>query len=396
MMKKKLALVIISINECFGECFGKSFDESLAPKGFSGGGHKVTRNLILELIKSGLFEIDIFCRKGVNGGVNGEYSLDGINSITVLDNKKTFSKDLFEQLNAKNYDYVLSSDILLPGVNNIVHSNSSKYKSKNGKNKLMQQILKVYNAKKIKAQEKCLINNDKALFTVSESLKKDFVENFNLDENKVFVCIPAVDDYSEFVEPEIKEEFTIGSIAGGGLNKGGYLLLLALKQLPKNIKLKARVIFPKIKKAFFFKSAVKLLGLSDRVEILPKQQDMSEYYKIIDCYILPSLNEAFGLVVTEAASKFKPSIVSSTAGARELIVDGENGFPSGFIFDREKNPIQNLSNKIMEVYAIYFNDHEKFIEISKNAHLISTKLDWKKFADIIINNMVEENKGSKT
>lgn len=379
-MKKKMALIIISLDECFPE------------KGFSGGGHKVTRNLILELVKSELFEIDIFCRKrGGNGDANGGYSLDGINSITVLENKKTFTKDLFEKLKAKNYDYILSSDILLPGVNNIVHSNSSKYKSKNGKNKLMQQILKVYNAKKIKAQEKCLIKNDKALFTVSESLKKDFVENFNLDENKVFVCHPAVDDYSQFVEPVIKEYFTIGSIAGGGLNKGGYLLLLALKQLPKDFKLKAKVIFPKIHKSFFFKSTVKLLGLSDRVKILPKQQDMSEYYKSIDCYVLPSLNEAFGLVVTEAASSFKPSIVSSTAGASELIVDGENGF----VFDRRINPVHNLCQKIMEAYNICFNNHAKFVEICKNAHAISTELDWKKFADIIIENIVPENKGNK-
>lgn len=375
MMKKKLALVIISVNECFPE------------NGFSGGGHKVTRNLILELVKSGLFEIDIFCKKrGGNAVANGQCSLEGINSITVLENKKTFSKDLFKKLKSKNYDYVLSSDILLPNVNNIVHSNSSKYKSKNGKNVVLQQILKIYNAKKIKSQEKCFIGNDKALFTVSETLKKDFVENFNLDENKVFVCHPAVDDYSEFVESTIKNEFTIGSIAGGGLNKGGYLLLLALKQLPKNCKLKARVIFPKIHKSFFFKSAVKLLGLSHIVEILPKQQDMSEYYKTIDCYVLPSLNEAFGLVVTEAASNFKPSIVSSTAGARELIIDGENGFA----FCREKSPIINLSRKLEEVCDIYFNHHAKFTEISKNAHQISTELDWKKFADIIINNMVGE------
>lgn len=377
MMKKKLALVIISVNECFWECSPE--------KGFSGGGHKVTRNLILELIKSGLFEIDIFCRKG------GENAIDGINSITVLENKKTFSKDLFEKLKSKDYDYVLSSDVLLPGVNNLVHSNSSKYKSKNGKNIVLQQILKVYNSKKIKSQEKCLINNDKALFTVSESLKNDFVENFNLDENKVFVCHPAVDDYSEFVAPVIKEEFTIGSIAGGGLNKGGYLLLLALKKLPKNIKLKARVIFPKIKKAFFFKTAVKLLGLENMVEILPKQENMSEYYKTIDCYVLPSLNEAFGLVVTEAASNFKPSIVSSTAGARELIKDGENGF----VFCREKSPVYNLREKLKEVCDIYFNNPAKFAEISKNAHEISAELDWKKFTDIIIEKMIPENKGNK-
>lgn len=369
-MKKKLALIIISLDECFTQ------------KGFSGGGHKVTKNLILELIHSNLFDIDIFCKKEVNEPDN---AIDGISSITAL-NKKTFLKDLEEKLKAKKYDYILSSDVLLPFGNILLHSNSSKYKSKNGKNIFLQQILKIYNAKKIKAQEKCFSTNDKAIFTVSESLKKDYLNNFNLDETKVFVSYPAVDEAVEFVPSLIKEEFTIGSMAGGGLNKGGYLLLLALKKLPKACKLKARIIFPKFHKSFFFKLAVKLLGLENRIELLPKQENMVEYYKTIDCYVLPSLNEAFGLVVTEAASSFKPSLVSSTTGVRELINDGENGF----VFLRDKNQVKNLTQKLVEITDIYFNDNEKFIEISKNAHEISTKLDWKKFSDIIINNMIEE------
>lgn len=365
-MKKKLALIIISLNECF------------PAKGFSGGGHKVTKNLILQLIESNLFDIDIYSMKG------SEIKIEGINSVTVL-NKKTFEKDLKEKLKQKQYNYILSSDILLPFANNVIHSNSSKHKSKNGKNKLHQFILSIYNYKKIKKQENNL-PRDKAIFTVSESLKQDFANNFNIDKSRIFVCHPAVDDYLEFTPASIKDEFTIGSMVGGGLNKGGYLLLFALRQLPKNTKLKAKVIFPKIHKSFFFKSTVKLLGLENMVEILPKQSNMQKYYDSIDCYVLPSLNEAFGLVVTEAASKFKPSLVSSTTGVRELIIDSKNGF----VFDRDKNPVKNLATKLTEISDIYFNNHQKFIEISKNAHEISKKLDWKKFADNIINNLVEE------
>lgn len=368
-MKKRLALIVISLAECFTD------------KGFSGGGHKVTKHLILGLVESGKFEIDIFCKK------SDIETLDGINSITVLD-KKTFVEDLREKIEQSNYDYVLSSDILLPFANNLVHSNSSKFKSKNGKNKFMQAVLKFYNAKKIKAQENSLKNNNNALFTVSGRLKQDYVSNFNLDENKVFVCYPGMEDFSQFVEPEFKDTFTIGSIAGGGLNKGGYLLLLALKMLPETCNLKAKIIFPKFHKAFFFKFCVKLLGLEGRVELLGKQKSMNDYYKSIDCYVLPSLNEAFGLVVPEAAMNFKPSIVSSTTGVAELIQDGENGF----IFDRAKNPVKNLVKKLMEVSDMYFNNHTKFSEISKNAHEIPTKLEWKKFVDTIIENMTEVKK----
>lgn len=378
-MKKKLALILISLDECFTK------------SGFSGGGHKVTKQLVLGLVESGLFDIDIYCKKAAVDRI------DGINSINVL-GKKNFAKKLKEKIDANDYYYVLSSDILLPFANNLIHSNSSKQKSKTGKSPLMQQILKIYNQKKIKAQEKCFINNKRAIFTVSESLKNDYVSNFNLDKKKAFVCHPAVDDLEDFVQPNQRKEFVIGSIVGGGLNKGGYLLLFALKTLDKSkvgipahaSKIKARVIFPKIHKSGFFKTFVKVLGLEGKVEILPKQSDMTSYYKSIDCYVLPSLNEAFGLVVTEAASNFKPSIVSSTTGVRELVQDGKNGF----VFDREKSPVNGLAEKIKEVSDIYFNNYDRYIQISKEAQEIPKRLDWKKFSDTIINNMVGEKTAS--
>lgn len=364
-MKKKLALIVISLDECFSKT------------GFSGGGHKVTKKLIEGLVDSGLFDIDIFCKK------SAVESVDGVKSITVL-NKKTFAKDLKKKMEGHNYDYVLSSDVLLPFANNLIHSNSSRYKSKNGKNNFAQMILKIHNAKKIKLQEEGL-PRDKAIFTVSKSLKNDYVENYNLDEKKVFVAYPAVDEPVDF-EFVKKDEFTIGGMAGGGLNKGGYLLLMALSWLSKSSKIKARIIFPKIKKVFFFKTMVKLLGLNNIIEILPKQKNMNEFYKTIDCYVLPSLNEAFGLVVTEAALNYKPSIVSSTAGVSELIKDGENGF----VFDRKNKPAKGLAEKLIEVSDIYFNDEIRYFEISKKAHEVSQRLDWKIFTDTIINNMIGE------
>lgn len=359
-MKKRLALIIISMNECF-------------PKGgFSGGGHKVTKKLIEGLIEADKFAIDIFCKKG------SPQTLEGINSVTV-------TKDFKEILKKTNYDYVLSSDVLLPFANNLIHSNSSPYKSKNGKNALMQFVLNIFNSKKISSQKNNM-SYDKAVFTVSESLRQDYIENFGLNAEKVFTCHPAVDGETAFVPPVQKEVFTIGSMVGGGLNKGGYLLLSALKKLPESSKIKAKVIFPKIEKSGIFRTTAKLLGLNDKIEILPKQSDMEQYYNSVDCYVLPSLNEAFGLVVTEAASNSKPSLVSSTTGVRELIEDNKDGF----VFDRSKNPVKNLADKLNQIEEIYFNDFEKFTQISQKAHEIPQKLSWKNFTDTIINNMIGE------
>ena len=394
-MKKKLALIVISLDECFTKT------------GFSGGGHKVTKNLILGLIASNLFEIDIFCKK------SDISSLDGINSIKVL-NKKTFLKELEHELEQKDYDFILSSDVLLPFGNLIIHSNSAKYKTKNGKKKFIEQFLKIYNRKKIKKEEKTFKLNDKNIFTVSESLKKDYVQSYNIDENKVFAMHPGLDDTEEFSPPEKKENFTIGSFAGGGLNKGGYLLLFALNKLKKtpltltltshqNItgvlarqshkgrgesqnNIKARIIFPKIHKAGVYKFLINILKLNDIVELLPKQKDMKAFYQSIDCYVLPSLNEAFGLVVVEAAAYSRPSLVSSTTGVCELIKDGENGF----VFDRAKNPLKNLTESLKRAYELYFSDYSKYIEISKNAYEMSKTLEWQKFVDTIVTNLKEE------
>ena len=110
-MKKKLALIVISLDECFTQT------------GFSGGGHKVTKHLILDLIQSNQFEIDIFCKK------SDITSLEGINSIKILNkktNKKIFMQELEDEIAQKEYDFILSSDVLLPFGNLILHSNSSE------------------------------------------------------------------------------------------------------------------------------------------------------------------------------------------------------------------------------------------------------------------------------
>lgn len=341
----------------------------------------MTKNLIQKLVESKLFDIDIFCKK------SDISSLDGVNSIKIL-SKKSFVEELEAQLAQKKYDYVLASDILLPFGNLLIHSNSAKYKTKNAKSKFCIRILKLYNSQKIKKQEKIFKLNDKHIFTVSESLKNDYVQNYNLDEKNVFACYPAVDNIGEFSPTIQKSEFIIGGLAGGGLNKGGFLLLHALKKLKKDLpgKFKARIIFPKINKAFLYKLLIKLFKLQDIIELLPKQSDMKSFYESIDCYVLPSLNEAFGLVVTEAASNSRPSLVSSTTGVRELIIDGENGF----VFNRAKQPVKNLYEGLKRVYNLYSSDYKKYVEISKNAYELSKSLDWQEFADIIIKNLKEE------
>lgn len=364
---KKLALIVISIDECF------------AKSGFSGGGHKVTKYLIENLIKSGKFEIDIYCEK------SSLHNIEGINAIYPI-GKKALRALKKEDL--KDYNYILSSDVLLPFGNQILHSNSAKFKTKNGKNPILSLLSLIYSNSKIKYQKDRIAKCKGNFFTVSNSLKEDFATSYNINKDRIFVCYPSIDFIKEKNENTKKDTMTIGSIAGGGLNKGGFLLLFAIKKFASKNNIskdnfRAKLIFPKIEKSGLFKKVIKVLGLSDFIELLPRQADMNAFYNSIDYYVLPSLNEAFGLVVAEAGANFKPSLVSNSTGVAELI-NNENGI----LMERT---IHGIACALKDAYKIYTNNFESYQTLANKAHELPEITNWEKFTSNIIENLKEEN-----
>jgi UDP-glucose:(heptosyl)LPS alpha-1,3-glucosyltransferase len=63
-------------------------------------------------------------------------------------------------------------------------------------------------------------------------------------------------------------------------------------------------------------------GLRGCVRFLPPRADVEFYYGAADCYVAPSLEDAFALPVAEAMACGLPVIVSSQAGASEIVTDG--------------------------------------------------------------------------
>lgn len=78
---------------------------------------------------------------------------------------------------------------------------------------------------------------------------------------------------------------------------------------------------------------VKRLDTSDHVYIHGKlsHEKLSKLFSQLDCLVLPSRLESFGMVVVEALAAGVPVIVSDHAGASEAIIEGENGWvvPAG-------------------------------------------------------------------
>lgn len=73
--------------------------------------------------------------------------------------------------------------------------------------------------------------------------------------------------------------------------------------------------------------------------------DLAAYYGLADAFVLPSLEEVWGLVINEAALASLPIVVTSCCGgARDLTIDGVNGYvvPPG-----DNAALENALNRIL-------------------------------------------------
>ena len=101
------------------------------------------------------------------------------------------------------------------------------------------------------------------------------------------------------------------------------------------------------------------------LETIPYDQVLEEM-KESDVLVLPSLSEAFGLVVTEALSCGLPVIVTPNVGAGDLIADGREGFIV---------PICS-SEAIADKLSILCRDRDLLAAMSENARTTAAAVSW--------------------
>jgi L-malate glycosyltransferase len=94
---------------------------------------------------------------------------------------------------------------------------------------------------------------------------------------------------------------------------------------------------------------VKKLGLTNKVHLLGKQENLDELYSISDIKLLLSEKESFGLVALEAMACGVPCIGTNVGGLPEVIQHGKTGYicELGDIDDISKKAIMLLSNQQM-------------------------------------------------
>ncbi len=89
---------------------------------------------------------------------------------------------------------------------------------------------------------------------------------------------------------------------------------------------------------------IKSLGLQENIFLLGARRDIATILSSVDIFLLPSINEGFGMVLIEAMAAKKPVIATNVGGIPEIVIDGKTG-----ILVPPKNT-EGFSSAIIKLY----------------------------------------------
>lgn len=173
-----------------------------------------------------------------------------------------------------------------------------------------------------------------AIITVSQFVKNWLVEKYSLSAKKVFV-IP------NGIFPEINQASNNQVLLKKHRLTGKFIILFMGLLIPRKNPLFLLKVFQKLKEKYpnialiisgrgplenDLKNFVKETNLKDVIFTGSVfGQDKIDYFNLCDIFALPSVNEGFGLVITEAMACGKAVIITDAWSAREIVANFEDG-----------------------------------------------------------------------
>ncbi len=176
------------------------------------------------------------------------------------------------------------------------------------------------------------INSSDAITAVSESLKQDTLEHFNI--TKEIHVIPNFIDISRFKKQKKdhfktaicpNDEKLIVHTSNFRKVKRVEDALMVFYNLRKKMPVKLLLVGDgpeRIK----IENLCRELGTCDDIRFLGKLDQIEEVLSVSDLFIMPSEKESFGLAALEAMSCEVPVISSNAGGLPELNKDGVSGY----------------------------------------------------------------------
>jgi len=207
------------------------------------------------------------------------------------------------------------------------------------------------------------INMSDTVTAVSEDLKRETLEHFNI-KNEI-KAIPNFIDMSLYQQQDYmklrnrfgkKEEFILMHISNFRKVKRVEDVIKIFYKVQKEVPAKLLMIGdgPERLKA---EQLCRKLGVCDKVKFLGKLKVIEKMLSIADIFILPSETESFGLVALEAMASKVAVISTNTGGLTEVNIDGKTGFLS------ELGDVNKMATDTLNL----LKDNEKLKAFKENA-----------------------------
>jgi len=173
--------------------------------------------------------------------------------------------------------------------------------------------------------EKRCFQNSKRIIANSYFVKEQIIENYGIEPKKISVVHNGINiNHDSFKNPSkliqnhsLQNKRVILFVGSGFERKGVKELLYILSKLKSKNYL--AFIIGKERKMDTYKCLVKELDLEDHIIFTGPKNNVNDYYRISDIFILPTLYEPFSNVILEAMSHFNVVFTTSQNGASEIL-----------------------------------------------------------------------------
>ena len=208
------------------------------------------------------------------------------------------------------------------------------------------------------------INESNGVTAVSESLKKDTYEHFEITQD--IKVIPNFIDFSRFSKTN-KDHFKIAIAPNGEKILAHTSNFRKVKRVDDVIRVFQKVHEVVPSKLLMIGDGPKRqeteqlardLGVADDVRFLGKQQAIEELLAVSDIFLMPSASESFGLAALEAMACQVPIISSNAGGIPEVNIDGETGYVL------EIADVNGMAEKAIHLLS----DADKLAQFSQSAY----------------------------
>ncbi len=188
----------------------------------------------------------------------------------------------------------------------------------------------------------------------SEHVKKSFLEN-NVDSGKIKI-IPLLPNFDPnlFPSEKIKEnnEIVFGAIMNNCIRKGLFHLIKCYQKINfKNKKLILRISKSELSN---YKHLNNIIIHDQSIVIKERYEKIESFYKSIDIFMMPSIDDGYGMAALECLPFVKGAIISNRIGAYDTLKSENidnlffiNPYDHVDFINKTDMAISNISNNIL-------------------------------------------------